>query len=97
MEEPGEGRSEERGGEENESGPRASDAERDWFCAVLERHFADGRLSREELDERLEKALGARSLGELYALVSDLPIPPSVELDRGTHRRGGWRSRRRRA
>ena len=58
------------------SGPRASDAERDTFCAILQRHFADGRLSEEELSQRLDTAMHARSLGELYALVSDLPDLP---------------------
>jgi len=33
----------------------------------------DGRLSAEELDERLEAALTARTYGELTALVKDLP------------------------
>lgn len=95
MEEPGEDRPAGRGGGEDESGPRASDAEREWFCSVLEHHFADGRLSREEFDERLDRVMRARRLAELYALVSDLPVPPSVELLPAEQARGR-RSRRRR-
>lgn len=97
MEEVGEGHPGDRDGGEEEIGPRASDAEREWFCEVLERHFADGRLSRDEFDERLDRALRARSLRELYALVSDLPVPPSVELVRAERDRSGRRSKRRRA
>jgi hypothetical protein len=37
----------------------------------------DGRLSAEELDERVERALTARTYGELQALVADLPGAPS--------------------
>ena len=72
-----------------DSGPRASDAEREWFCAMLERHFADGRLSDEEFPQRLDRALHARSLGELYALVADLPDLPAVEVTPAAHGHGG--------
>lgn len=75
-------------------GPRASDAERKWFCELLERHFADGRLSGDELSERIDRALRARRLGELYALVSDLPDLPAVEISHT--RRGRSRIFRRR-
>lgn len=52
---------------------RASDAERERVVAVLRRQFTTGRLSFEELGERLDAALSARTLGELYALTADLP------------------------
>lgn len=96
MEDPGEGRAGGRDEGGPESGPRASDAEREWFCDVLERHFADGRLTREELDERLDRALRARGLSELYALVSDLPVPPAFEASRAGQGRIGRKLRRRR-
>jgi hypothetical protein len=38
----------------------------------------DGRLTAEELDQRLEAALTARTYGELAALTSDLPATPGV-------------------
>ena len=38
----------------------------------------DGRLTAEELDERLEVALTARTFGELAALVRDLPVAPGL-------------------
>lgn len=62
-----------------EEGPRCSDAERERVVAALERHFADGRLTVDELNDRLERVLGARTLGQLYALTSDLPELPVVQ------------------
>jgi len=38
----------------------------------------DGRLTAEELDERLERAMTARTYGELARLVADLPAAGSV-------------------
>ena len=51
---------------------RASDADRDVVHGVLAEAFADGRLDREEYDERSAAVLAARTLGELPPLVSDL-------------------------
>ena len=76
------------------SGPRASDAERDWFAAVLQRHFVDGRLSKDEFGVRIDVALHARSLSELYGLIDDLPALPAVEVptypDRPRRRTWRW-------
>lgn len=52
---------------------RASDAERSAVADSLTTHFMDGRLDRAEFDERLASALGAKTRGELAALLSDLP------------------------
>jgi hypothetical protein len=54
-------------------GLRASHADRDGVVEVLRVAAGDGRLTAEELDERVEAALTARTLGELAALTSDLP------------------------
>jgi len=51
---------------------RASDADRAVIHGVLADAFADGRLDRDEYDERSGSVLGARTLGELPPLVSDL-------------------------
>jgi hypothetical protein len=40
----------------------------------------DGRLTAEELDERLEAALSARTLGELAGLTADLPADAAGEV-----------------
>ena len=51
---------------------RASDADRNVVHGVLTDAFADGRLDREEYDDRTAATLQARTLGELPALVADL-------------------------
>jgi hypothetical protein len=59
---------------EQDSGAlRASHADRDQVAELLREAAGDGRLSPEELDERLELALTARTYAELAALVTDLP------------------------
>ena len=52
---------------------RALDADRERAVASLGDHFAAGRLTRAELDERLTTALSARTAGDLQRLVADLP------------------------
>jgi Domain of unknown function (DUF1707) len=52
---------------------RASDSERDQLVALLQGHFADGRLTQAELEERVGAALVARTRGQLDALTADLP------------------------
>ncbi|MEW9530927.1 DUF1707 domain-containing protein [Microbispora sp. NPDC049125] len=52
---------------------RASHEDRDQVVEWLRVAAGDGRLSAEELDERLEVALTARTYGELEALITDLP------------------------
>lgn len=54
---------------------RTSDADRDRVAAQLREHFAAGRLTREELDERLTVALSARTHGDLRRVLADLPGP----------------------
>ena len=52
---------------------RASDEERDRAAAEIRAHFAAGRLSDEELNERLDAIYKARTQGDLRTLRSDLP------------------------
>lgn len=52
---------------------RIGDAERDEALDKLGDHFAAGRLTREELDERTGAAMGARFDRDLEALFRDLP------------------------
>ena len=56
---------------------RASHADRDKIAEQLRVAAGDGRLTMDELDERLEKALEARTGSELAALVTDLPAAPA--------------------
>jgi hypothetical protein len=51
---------------------RASDADRNVVHGILTEAFADGRLDRDEYDERTTATLQARTLGQLPTLVADL-------------------------
>ncbi|MFC4057088.1 DUF1707 domain-containing protein [Planomonospora corallina] len=52
---------------------RASDQDRDRVAETLRAAAGDGRISLEELTERIDRAYTARTLGELDEVVSDLP------------------------
>jgi len=52
---------------------RASHADRDQVVDALQAAAGDGRLTPEELDERLELALNAKTYAELAELLRDLP------------------------
>jgi Domain of unknown function (DUF1707) len=85
---------------------RASHEDRDRVVELLRVAAGDGRLTAEELDERLDVALTARTYGELAALLTDLPavsgfaagapVPEPKDLVRldcrssNTTRRGPW-------
>jgi len=56
-----------------QSNMRASEADRAQIVDHLRRATDEGRLRVHEFDERLEKALCARTYGELDAIVADLP------------------------
>ena len=53
---------------------RASHEDRDRVIEMLRVAAGDGRLTTEELDERVEIAFSARTYGELATLTSDLPV-----------------------
>lgn len=58
---------------------RASDFERDAVADALRRHAAAGRLEVDELDERVARALGARTRADLTIQLADLPeLPPEL-------------------
>ena len=57
---------------------RASHEDRDRIVELLRMAAGDGRLTAEELDQRLEVALTARTYGELTALTKDLPAGPGL-------------------
>ncbi|HEY7432540.1 MAG TPA: DUF1707 domain-containing protein [Streptosporangiaceae bacterium] len=71
---------------------RVSDADRERVAARLRDHFAEGRLTQDELDERISAALHAKTAGDLRPLTSDLPEPAPVSRGRGYG--GSWRGRR---
>jgi class 3 adenylate cyclase len=78
---------------------RASHADRDRVVEVLRTAAGDGRLTAEDLDQRLEAALTARTLAELEPLLADLTIaaPPAardlvrIQCGSGSAKReGSW-------
>ncbi|MDR0345242.1 MAG: DUF1707 domain-containing protein [Nocardiopsaceae bacterium] len=82
---------------------RVSDHERDAVAESLGEHAAVGRLTLDELEERVSAALAARTRGDLETLQRDLPdkaeVPPRrreavrwmVAVMGGSHRRGRYR------
>jgi hypothetical protein len=83
---------------------RIGDAERDAAAADLGEHYAAGRLTLDELHERLGQVFAARTLGHLWTVMADLPgtatrpwptretplptAPPAAGDDFGTDRAG---------
>ncbi|MGI8749502.1 MAG: DUF1707 SHOCT-like domain-containing protein [Thermoleophilaceae bacterium] len=65
---------------------RASDPEREGTVTTLRDGAAEGRLTLEELAERVERALAAATRDELEALTADLPAsaPETAARARGT-------------
>jgi|HubBroStandDraft_1064217.scaffolds.fasta_scaffold11185_5 hypothetical protein len=59
---------------------RTSDADRDLVAARLRDHYAEGRLTSEELDERIGTALNAKTFGDLRPVLADLPGPMPAPL-----------------
>lgn len=51
----------------------ASSADRERAVGVLRAGFTEGRLSQDELDDRVARAYAARTYGQLWELTSDLP------------------------
>lgn len=54
---------------------RASDADRANAGTMLAEGYADGRLTHEEYDQRLDQLSGVRRLGEFVPLLDDLALP----------------------
>jgi len=74
---------------------RVGDADRQAVVSELQRHFVEGRLTSEELGERVSAALSARVFGDFAPLLADLPALPR-ELDGAQDasiRKTDWRSR----
>jgi hypothetical protein len=68
---------------------RASDEDRDEVIRMLRDGSADGRISNETFLRRVDRALRARGVDELAALLSDLPPVP----DEHAGLAGDWRAR----
>jgi len=56
---------------------RASDADRERAIEALKAAFTGGRLTRDELDLRLDRAMLARTYAEVAAATADMPARPA--------------------
>jgi hypothetical protein len=52
---------------------RVSDADRADVADRLSKHYGDGRLDQAEFNERMERAMSAKTVGDFAGLFSDLP------------------------
>ena len=59
---------------------RASDTDRDRVAGILREATAEGRLTMEELDERLDAVYAAKTYAELEPITHDLPHPGTVHV-----------------
>ena len=80
------------------SGATVTDADRDATAAQLREHYAAGRLSLDEFQDRLDAVYRAQTTRELGMATDSLPhegvvIPPGTPWDsyRGVTRSASWR------
>ncbi|MFZ8977997.1 MAG: DUF1707 domain-containing protein [Candidatus Nanopelagicales bacterium] len=75
---------------------RAGDADRDAAAAALREAYAQGRITQDELEQRLDGVHAAKTYGELAPMTSDLPreqAPASIAEDsEAVGRRRGLRA-----
>lgn len=67
----------------NAANMRVSDAERAEVADRLASHFADGRLDQAEYDERLSRAMSAKTRADFAGLFEDLPGTGAPTADEG--------------
>ncbi|MET0694824.1 MAG: DUF1707 domain-containing protein, partial [Propionibacteriaceae bacterium] len=73
---------------------RIGDADRDKAAEYLREHLAEGRLDQEEFDDRLTRALTAKTQSDLDPLFTDLPgpRPGSAVVPADTFKAPPWQS-----
>jgi Domain of unknown function (DUF1707) len=57
--------------------------ERELAATALHAHYVAGRLTHDELDDRVAQAYAARTRGDLTSLLGDLPALPAGDLETG--------------
>ena len=72
----------------NDQHLRVSDAERNAVAERLGVHYGDGRLDQAEFDDRVSRAMSAKTRGDLDGLFDDLPDPEQTGAS-GTSRPAG--------
>ncbi len=74
---------------------RIGDADRERAAGDLAEHFAHGRLTNDEYDERLDAIWTARTAADLTPIFEDLPrTQPVVAQRRPSPSRGPWQRMR---
>ncbi len=68
---------------------RVSDAERQAVADRLAEHFSSGRLDQAEFDERVGRAMGAKTRADLNGLFDDLPDTGAPAVTDHPRRRRG--------
>jgi Domain of unknown function (DUF1707) len=59
---------------------RASSADRDRAIAVLQASLVEGRLTKDEFDQRVAQVFVSRTFAELMAITAELPVGPFGRL-----------------
>ena len=70
---------------------RASRADHERVIDAVKTAFVQGRLSKDELDERVGQTLGARTYAELAAVTADIPVGQAAGLPPARPSRAGAR------
>lgn len=71
---------------------RVGDADREAAAAQLRDHYADGRLTLEELNERLDQAFAAKTKADLNTVMRDLPPAAGVPSGGRAWQAPGWQA-----
>ena len=71
---------------------RVGDADREAIAAQLREHYADGRLTLDELNERLDQTFAAKTRADLNVIMRDLPhvARPFTDAPAGGVRNTAW-------
>ncbi len=77
-----------------DQGMRVSDADRAEVADRLAKHYSDGRLDQEEFDERLDRAMRAKTRADLVVLLADLPEGEASPPQDGSRPRSQRRQQR---
>jgi hypothetical protein len=75
---------------------RISDADRAEVTDRLSKHYSDGRLDQAEFNERLDRAMNAKTQADLNGLFADLPATDKPEKAAKAVRQPDQRPRNRR-
>jgi hypothetical protein len=70
--------------------PRIGDADRDQAVGFLQEHMAQGRIDVSEFDDRMSRALKARTASQLAVLFDDLPEPRPPSPQNASYQAPPW-------